>query len=87
MINELRSTRQINDKANKPWRRNSSSYGSAVELALCGVCANSFYHMEDYHIRRVDRYQIYKDTCCMCGARFGFDYLVYDYSRNNSICA
>ena len=71
------------NRTDKPWRkRNRGSYGKPLELCLCATCANSFYLMEDHYIKRIDRNQKYKDSCCMCGVRYGFDYRIYDNSRS-----
>lgn len=75
-----RTRRQRNDK---PWRRNRhrGAFGKPIELCLCPVCANAYYLMDDHYIKRVDHNQKYKDTCSMCGVRYGYDYKVYDNSN------
>ena len=75
-----------NHKADKPWRRKQRSFlGKPIELCLCPVCANAYYMMEDHVIKRVDHNQKYKDTCSMCGVRYGYDYKVYDNSNPMNI--
>lgn len=70
----------------KPWRRrHNGAHGKPIELCLCSACANSFYLMDDHCIKRVDRNQKYKDNCCMCGVRYGYDYKIYDNSRSMSM--
>lgn len=73
-------------KADKPWRRKQRGcFGKPIELSLCPVCANVYYLMEDHVIKRVDRNQKYKETCSMCGVRYGYDYKVYDNSNPMNI--
>jgi len=69
-------------KADKPWRKKRKNFHSKpIELCLCRSCANAFYLMDDHYIKRVDRNQKYKDSCCMCGVRYGFDYKIFDFRR------
>ena len=70
----------------KPWRKKHRRvYGAPIELCLCPTCANTFYLMEDHYIKRVDHNQRYKDTCSMCGVRYGYDYKIYDNSKSMNI--
>ena len=74
-----RTRRQRSDK---PWRkRHRGAFGKPIELCLCPVCANAYYLMDDHYIKRVDHNQKYKDTCSMCGVRYGYDYKIYDNSN------
>lgn len=47
-------------------------------LTLCPRCLSGFFDMPDHLVRRANRSQRFKDECCMCGFRRGFDYLVYE---------
>lgn len=83
MIKECNTKNQTRrQRADKPWRkRHRGAFGKPIELCLCPVCANAYYLMDDHYIKRVDHNQKYKDTCSMCGVRYGFDYKVYDNSN------
>ena len=50
----------------------------ALELCLCGRCANTFYNLPDHIIRRADPDQYFKDKCDYCSQRLGYDYLIYN---------
>ncbi len=84
--NEQKKTRRARN--DKPWRkRHRGAFGKPIELCLCPVCANAYYLMDDHYIKRVDHNQRYKDTCSMCGVRYGYDYKVYDNSKSmNFMC-
>lgn len=84
--NEQKKTRRARN--DKPWRkRHRGAFGKPIELCLCPVCANAYYLMDDHYIKRVDYNQKYKDTCSMCGVRYGYDYKVYDNSKSmNFMC-
>ena len=78
--NNENRTRRV--RSDKPWRkRHRVAFGKPIELCLCPVCANTYYLMDDHYIKRVDHNQRYKDTCSMCGVRYGYDYKVYDNSN------
>ncbi len=74
------------NRIEKPWRnKRRGSFGKPIELCLCSTCANTFHLMDDHYIKRVNRHQKYKDSCCMCGVKYGFDYKIYDNSKANSL--
>jgi hypothetical protein len=45
-------------------------------LTLCGVCTVQFYDSSEYIVRRVDKNQTVKESCCYCSCRSGWDYAV-----------
>ena len=47
-----------------------------LTLCLCSTCANNFYNLGIYYLRRVDPYQTAKGTCTYCNSRKGLDYEV-----------
>ena len=55
-------------------------------ITLCPTCASQFYNMRDHYIKRVDADQYYKDECCFCGVRRGYDFWVYDNSNHQPSC-
>lgn len=47
-----------------------------IQLSLCSICVDQFYHSGSYRIKRVDKQQKYKELCTYCGVRHGFDYKI-----------
>ena len=46
------------------------------ELCLSGTCLSNFFSTKDYEIRRVDPFQITKETCSYCQQKSGYDYKI-----------
>lgn len=53
-------------------------------MCLCPACANNFYGLGFYFLRRISRAQPEKDICTYCGQRPGFDYEVVQRQPKNS---
>ena len=45
-------------------------------LSLCGTCLSDFHDIPEYAVRRENPEQDFKETCCVCGYRKGWDYVV-----------
>ena len=52
-------------------------------MTLCPRCAHEYYDLDDHIIKRVNPYQLYKDTCNKCGVRTGWDYFIYSKSEED----
>ncbi len=48
-----------------------------ILITLCRSCASQFYSANRYSMKRADEQQLTKEDCTYCGARKGFDYLLY----------
>ena len=57
------------ESANKP-------KDDTMLLTLCGTCVKDFRAIPEYAVQRVNSKQDFKETCCVCGTRKGWDYLV-----------
>jgi len=56
--------------------RKKSNREDAMLITLCGSCAAQFFNSVEHSIRRVNLNQKFKDTCCYCGCRRGWDYSI-----------
>lgn len=48
----------------------------SMTLCLCRTCVDNFFNTGAYFLKRIDPYQIVKETCTYCNQRNGYDYLV-----------
>ena len=48
----------------------------AMLLTLCGKCVSQFYDIPEYVVHRANLEQDFKETCCYCGCRKGWDYRI-----------
>ena len=58
-------------------------YDYPMMMTLCPRCAHEYYDLSDHIIRRVNPFQLYKDTCNKCHVRNGWDYFIYSRSEDN----
>ena len=58
-------------------------YDYPMMMTLCPRCAHEYYDLSDHIIRRVNPYQLYKDTCNKCHVRNGWDYFIYSRSEDD----
>lgn len=58
-------------------------YDYPMMMTLCPRCAHEYYDLDDHIIKRVNPYQLYKDTCNKCGVRTGWDYFIYSKSKED----
>ena len=47
---------------------------NALVMRLCRTCAESFRSVGNSSLRRIDPYQVERDTCTYCNRRLGYDY-------------
>lgn len=57
-------------------------YDYPMMMTLCPRCAHEYYDLDDHISKRVNPYQLYKDTCNKCGVRTGWDYFIYSKSED-----
>ena len=60
---------------------NRQKCSDVMLLTLCAPCAAQFYDSGDYIMRRANRKQEVKETCCYCGCRSGFDFVLTPETR------
>ena len=48
----------------------------SMTLCLCRTCVDNFFNTGAYFLKRIDPYQIEKETCTYCNQRSGYDYQV-----------
>jgi mRNA interferase MazF len=53
-----------------------------LELTLCPICASQFYNSNEHYIKRRTLNQETKEKCCYCNVRDGYDFLIYNKSKN-----
>lgn len=59
--------------------QNVELYDKPLQLSLCKNCAQAFYHLENHVIRRVDKHQLVKEPCAICGfVHTGYEYLIFE---------
>ena len=59
--------------------QNVELYDKPLQLCLCKHCAQAFYNLKNHIIRRVDKHQVIKEPCSICGyAHCGYEYLIYE---------
>ncbi len=47
---------------------------NTLVMCLCRTCAESFRSAGNNYLRRIDPYQVERDTCTYCNRRLGYDY-------------
>jgi len=48
----------------------------AMLLTLCARCAAQFYNSDEHIVHRANLDQKYKEPCCYCSCRLGWDYKI-----------
>lgn len=55
-----------------------SGYDEPLMMTLCPRCVHEYYNLDDHIVKRVNKYQLYKDKCDKCSIRTGWDYFIYE---------
>lgn len=50
--------------------------GEPLVLTLCASCVKQFYNSPEHIVHRANLNQEYKETCCYCSYKTGWDYII-----------